>query len=62
MNVLRPKILVIDGRRYRLNTADCCQDDYTHVAQANDAEHLPSYVELDGENMKVLIITVYLKI
>lgn len=51
MDVLRPKILVIDGRHYRLNTAEYCPDDYDE-SQPN-AENLPSYVERDGEFVRV---------
>lgn len=49
MDVLRPKILVVDGRQYRLNTADYCPNDYNE-RQPDDSERLPSYVERDGEN------------
>lgn len=43
MDVLCPQILVIDGRQYRLNIADCCPNIYS------ETENLPSYVERDGE-------------
>lgn len=57
MDVLRPKILNIDGRKYRLNTADCCLNecDETEMLKAETQTHniemsesLPSYVERDG--------------
>lgn len=51
MDVLRPQILVIDGRQYRLNTADCCPNIYNET-EANKTESLPSYVERDGEITK----------
>jgi len=58
MDVLRPKILNIDGRKYRLNTTDCCPNEYNetemdrHETQTHNtemSESLPSYVERDGE-------------
>jgi hypothetical protein len=58
MDVLRPKILNIDGRQYRLNTADCCPNEYdepetdkaeTQMHNIGTSERLPSYVERDGE-------------
>jgi len=58
MDVLRPKILNIDGRKYRLNTNDCCpnecdeteMDKYeTQTDNTKMSENLPSYVEKDGE-------------
>lgn len=49
MDVLRPKLLVIDGRQYRLNHAEYCPNDYDEVVQPDVAERLPSYVERDGE-------------
>jgi len=61
MDVLRPKILNIDGRQYRLNTADCCANEYEETemdkveTQPNNteiSEILPSYVERDGEILR----------
>lgn len=58
MDVLRPKILNIDGRLYRLNTDDCysieCNEtnmdkDDTQTLNTEMSESLPSYVERDGE-------------
>lgn len=51
MDVLRPKILKIDGRRYRLNTTDCCPNecDETEPHNIEISERLPSYVERDGK-------------
>lgn len=50
MDVLRPKLFVICGRQYRLNTDDYCQVDKDNVEpQINSNENLPSYVERDGE-------------
>jgi len=46
MDVMRPKILVIDGRQYRLNNNDDCPNDETPV---DNTENLPSYFEKDGE-------------
>jgi len=47
MDVLRPKILVVDGRQYRLNTAaDCFPNDYNESGP-DDSERLPLYVEGD---------------
>lgn len=48
MDVLRPKILVVDGRQYRLNTADCSSNDYNE-SQTDNTQCLPSYVERDGK-------------
>lgn len=48
MDVLSPKILVIDGRRYRLNTADSCPNDPIET-QTSITENLAPYVEKDGE-------------
>uniref|UniRef100_A0A2S2PIA6 Activating signal cointegrator 1 complex subunit 1 n=1 Tax=Schizaphis graminum TaxID=13262 RepID=A0A2S2PIA6_SCHGA len=58
MDVLRPKILNIDGRQYRLNTADCPNEYDEPVKPKTDkaeiqmhnietSERLPSYVERD---------------
>lgn len=58
MDVLRPKILNIDGRMYRLNTDDCCPNEYVEpeIDKAEKqmhnnkiSERLPSYVERDGK-------------
>jgi len=58
MDVLRPKILNIDGRKYRLNTTYCCLNECDetemdkHETQAHNTEtsnSLPSYIERDGE-------------
>lgn len=58
MDVLRPKILNIDGRKYRLNTDDCCLNEFveTEIDKAEKqmhntktSERLPSYVERDGK-------------
>lgn len=59
MDLLRPKILVIDGRQYRVNSADCYPDDYINETQTDNAEKIPSYVEPDGENVRILINTVH---
>lgn len=56
MDVLRPKLLVIDGRQYRLNTADCCSANEDNVEnQMNNNENFPSYVEKDGEIFRILL-------
>jgi len=64
MDVLRPKILNVDGRKYRLNTADCCPNDCDatetdkaeiQIHNTEAAESLPSYVERDGEILKILL-------
>lgn len=52
MDVLRPKILVVDGRHYRLNTAEHCPNDYNESQPDNNSEKLPSYVERDGESVR----------
>lgn len=58
MDVLCPKILNIDGRKYRLNTPHCCPNEVDetemdkHETQTHNtemSESLPSYVERDGE-------------
>lgn len=59
MDVLRPKILNINGRKYRLNTADCCPNEYVepeidnaekqNMHNSKTSERLPSYVERDGK-------------
>lgn len=51
MDVLRPKILVIDGRRYRLNNEESCPNDYNEY-QPDNTEKLPTYVERDGETVR----------
>lgn len=60
MDVLNPKILVIDGRRYRLNPGDCCLEDCNDTPTTSNNEHLsqalPPYVERDGE---IIIRTSY---
>jgi len=51
MDVLRPKILNIDGRQYRLNTVDCCPNECheTETHNTEMSESLPAYVERDGK-------------
>lgn len=48
MDVLRPKLMIVDGRQYRLNNADCCPNDDNEM-QTDNTEHLASYVERDGK-------------
>lgn len=50
MDVLRPKILVIDGRHYRLNTAEYYPNDYNESQPVNSG-NLPYYVEQNGESI-----------
>lgn len=52
MDVLRPQIVVIDGRQYRLNTADCCSNNYNEL-QTDDTENLASYIERDGKTNEI---------
>lgn len=56
MDVLCPKILNIDGRKYRLNTDDCCPNEYVEpeinkaekqMHNSKTSERLPAYVERD---------------
>jgi hypothetical protein len=54
MDVLRPKIMIIDGRHYRLNTADCCPINYNEM-QTDNTENLASYIERDGKT-EILIL------
>jgi len=58
MDVLCPKILNINGRKYRLNTADCYLNEYVEpeidkaekqMYNSKASERLPSYVERDGK-------------
>lgn len=51
MDVLRPKILVIEGRHYRLNTDEYYPNDYNESQPVN-SENLPSYVEREGESVR----------
>lgn len=48
MDVMRPKIFVVDGRQYRLNTADCLPPIDDIGTHRDNTESLPSYVERDG--------------
>lgn len=55
MDVLNPKILIVDGRHYRLNNSDCCPNDCIEAPTPTDhVENLPSYIEKDGETMRIL--------
>lgn len=50
MNVMRPKLFVIDGRQYRFNSVDGCPNNENETLAAN-TEHPPSYVERDGKTV-----------
>lgn len=50
MNVMRPKLFVIDGRQYRFNSVDGCPNNENETLAAK-SEHPPSYVERDGETV-----------
>ncbi|NP_001280311.1 activating signal cointegrator 1 complex subunit 1 [Acyrthosiphon pisum] len=63
MDVLRPKILNIDGRQYRLNTADCCPNecDETETHNTEMSESLPAYVERDDIDEECDDLNIYME-
>ncbi|VVC26391.1 Protein kinase A anchor protein, nuclear localisation signal domain,Activating signal cointegrator [Cinara cedri] len=61
MDVLRPKIFVINGRQYRLNTDDCFPDDNINEIQTDIAEKLPSYVERDDTDEEYDDLNIYIE-
>lgn len=50
MNVMRPKLFVIDGRQYRFNSVDDCPNNENEILAVKN-EHPPAYVERDGETV-----------
>lgn len=59
---MRPKIFVVDGRQYRLNTADCLPPGDDVGTRVENAENLPSYVERDGKTLPVKYLREYVKL